>query len=89
MLAAAAAYQLAPSKQACLRRLCGAPASVWEVGRGGRTRALRTGLECGGWCLGCCWALMASVFALGLMSLVWMVAIWALIMTERRRRWRG
>ncbi len=30
------------------------------------------GLRNGGWCLGCSWALMAALFALGVMSLTWM-----------------
>jgi len=34
----------------------------WRPGRAG---ALRMGMEHGAWCVGCCWALMASLFALG------------------------
>jgi predicted metal-binding membrane protein len=74
VIVVAAAYQLAPPKDACLRRLRVRP---------GGAGALRAGLECGAWCLGCCWALMASLVALGLMSLPWMVLIWALVMGER------
>jgi predicted metal-binding membrane protein len=74
VIVVAAAYQLAPQKDACLRRLRVRP---------GGAGALRAGLECGAWCLGCCWALMASLVALGLMSLPWMVLIWALVMGER------
>jgi predicted metal-binding membrane protein len=83
VLVAAAAYQLLPAKRACLRRLCGPPAHVGEEAPGGAARALSTGLRSGAWCLGCCWALMAGLFALGLMNLTWMVVIWALIMAER------
>jgi predicted metal-binding membrane protein len=74
VIVVAAAYQLAPPKDACLRRL-----RVRPAGAG----ALRAGLESGAWCLGCCWALMASLVVLGLMSLPWMVLIWALVMGER------
>jgi predicted metal-binding membrane protein len=74
VIAVAAAYQFAPPKDACLRRLRVRP---------GGAGALRAGLECGAWCVGCCWALMASLVALGLMSLPWMVLIWALVMGER------
>ncbi len=74
VIVVAAAYQLAPPKDACLRRLRVRP---------GRAGALRAGLECSAWCLGCRWALMASLVALGLMNLAWMVLIWALIMGER------
>jgi len=74
VIVVAAVYQLVPPKEACLRRL--------RVPRGGGS-ALFAGLECGRWCLGCCWALMASLVALGLMSLPWMLLIWALVMGER------
>ena len=41
------------------------------------------GVVHGAWCVGCCWALMASLFALGVMSLTWMIAIAALIAVEK------
>ena len=47
------------------------------------------GMRHGAWCAGCCWALMASLFALGVMSLVWMAVVAALIAFEKlvpRRR---
>ena len=40
------------------------------------------------WCLGCCWALMAGLFALGVMSLTWMALIAALIALEKTIPWR-
>jgi predicted metal-binding membrane protein len=83
VLAAAAAYQLTPPKRACLRRFCAPLEPMWEVGSGGRIGGLRTGLESGLWCVGCCWALMASLFALDLMSLTWIFVIWAQVMAER------
>ena len=39
------------------------------------------------WCLGCCWALMAALFALGVMSLAWMAFIAALIALEKTLPW--
>ena len=42
----------------------------------------------GAWCVGCCWALMASLFALGIMSLVWMAFVAALIAVEKLVRWQ-
>ena len=41
------------------------------------------GLSHGAWCIGCCWALMASLFALGVMSLVWMAVVAGLIAFEK------
>jgi predicted metal-binding membrane protein len=83
VLAAAAAYELTPLKQACLSR-CRSPfgffAGRWRGGPGG---ALRMGLEHGAWCLGCCWLLMVGLFALGAMSITWMLVITALIAAEK------
>jgi predicted metal-binding membrane protein len=42
----------------------------------------------GAWCVGCCWALMASLFALGIMSVVWMAFVAALIAIEKTLPWR-
>src|SRR5678815_712653 len=48
-----------------------------------RWGALRMGARHGAWCIGCCWALMASLFALGVMSLVWMAVVAGLIAFEK------
>jgi hypothetical protein len=45
------------------------------------------GLLHGGWCVGCCWALMAALFALGVMSIGWMAFIAALIAAEKLLPW--
>jgi predicted metal-binding membrane protein len=42
----------------------------------------------GAWCVGCCWALMASLFALGVMSAVWMAVVAGLIALEKTLPWR-
>ena len=42
----------------------------------------------GAWCIGCCWALMASLFALGVMSIAWMAFVAALIAAEKLLPWR-
>ena len=41
------------------------------------------GIRHGAWCIGCCWALMISLFALGVMSLAWMAFVAALIAFEK------
>ena len=41
------------------------------------------GAKNGAWCVGCCWALMASLFALGVMSVAWMVVVAGLIAIEK------
>jgi Predicted metal-binding integral membrane protein (DUF2182) len=60
--------------------------TAWRPGRSG---ALRMGMEHGGWCVGCCWGLMAALFALGVMSIGWMVLIAALIATEKLLPWKA
>jgi predicted metal-binding membrane protein len=45
------------------------------------------GAKHGAWCVGCCWALMASLFALGVMSIAWMAFIAALIAAEKLLPW--
>ncbi len=46
------------------------------------------GAKHGAWCIGCCWALMASLFALGVMSLTWMALVAGLIAVEKTLPWR-
>jgi len=83
VLVAAAGYQLTPAKDACLRRCRGTLDFLMTQWRDGSPGALRMGIVHGAWCVGCCWALMAALFALGLMSLTWMILIAALIAIEK------
>jgi predicted metal-binding membrane protein len=82
-LLVAAAYELTPLKDVCLGK-CRSPLGfLLGAWRGGRLGALRMGISHGAWCIGCCWALMASLFALGVMSLVWMAVVAGLIAFEK------
>jgi predicted metal-binding membrane protein len=60
-----------------------------ERWRPGRLGALRMGIEHGVTCIGCCWALMAALFALGVMSVAWMALVAALIAAERLLPWKA
>jgi predicted metal-binding membrane protein len=82
VIAGAALYQLTRAKRICLRH-CREPQLLIERWRPGRLGAMRMGIEHGGFCVGCCWALMAALFALGVMSVGWMVLIAGLIAIER------
>jgi predicted metal-binding membrane protein len=87
-LIGAAAYELTPLKDACLGR-CRSPLGfLLGSWRGGRIGALQMGARHGAWCVGCCWALMASLFALGVMSIAWMAFVAGLIATEKLLPWR-
>jgi predicted metal-binding membrane protein len=76
-------YQLTPLKQVCLRHCRGPVHFVLHDWRNGRLGALRMGVEHGAFCVGCCWGLMLALFALGVMSLVWMAVIAAIILVEK------
>jgi predicted metal-binding membrane protein len=87
VLALAAIYELTPLKNACLAT-CRSPLGfLLGTWRDGRLGALRMGSQHAAWCLGCCWALMAALFALGVMSLIWMAFVAALIALEKTLPW--
>ena len=82
-LLVAAVYELTPLKDVCLGK-CRTPLGFllgsWRDGLSG---SLQMGARHGAWCVGCCWALMASLFALGVMSIVWMAVVAGLIAFEK------
>ena len=86
-LIVAAAYELTPLKDVCLSE-CRSPVG-FLVGswRDGLSGAVAMGARHGAWCVGCCWALMASLFALGVMSLAWMAFVAVLIALEKILPW--
>ncbi|MDX6199110.1 MAG: hypothetical protein QOJ79_2261 [Actinomycetota bacterium] len=84
VLIVAGLYQFTPWKRACLRA-CRTPLtflSTHDFGRG-RRGTMRAGVSHGAYCLGCCWALMAVLFAVGLMNLTWMAAIAVVFLAEK------
>lgn len=87
ILIAAGAYQLTPWKAACLSH-CRSPLgflmSHWRAGKLG---AFRMGWRHGLFCLGCCWALMGVLFAVGVMNLVWVAALTIFILLEKTGPW--
>jgi predicted metal-binding membrane protein len=85
----AGVYQFTSPKAGCLRRCRDRVEFLTDHWRPGRLGALRMGVEHGGFCIGCCWALMAALFALGVMSLTWMAVVAALIAAERLLPWHA
>ena len=85
---AAAIYQLSPLKNSSLRSCRNPRAFVSEHWRSGPVAGLRMGIEHGRVCVASSWALMAALFALGVMSVGWMVLVAALIATEKLLPWR-
>jgi predicted metal-binding membrane protein len=76
-------YQFTPLKHACLSH-CRSPFAFvlnhWRDGWGG---ALRMGTSHGLYCLGCCWVLMALLFAVDVMNLLWVAALAAFVFAEK------
>jgi predicted metal-binding membrane protein len=45
--------------------------------------ALKMGVNHGAFCVGCCWALMALLFVVGVMNLLWVAIIAAFVLVEK------
>jgi predicted metal-binding membrane protein len=86
-LVVAAVYELTPLKDVCLGK-CRSPLGfLLGAWRDGVTGALQMGMKNGAWCVGCCWALMASLFALGIMSVFWMAVVAGVIAVQKMVPW--
>lgn len=82
-LIVAGIYQWTPWKDACLEQ-CRSPLhylmTSWRDGGWG---TIRMGFHHGFYCIGCCWALMAVMFAVGVMNILWMVIIAFFVLAEK------
>lgn len=81
VLLTAGVYQFTPAKRACLAR-CWYPR--WSfAGAETPLAAFREGLVQGGICLGCCWAVMSVMFAVGLMNVLWIALLGGVMALEK------
>jgi predicted metal-binding membrane protein len=80
VIAVAAVYELVPPKQICLARCRDRP-------RDSPRGAVASGIRSGAWCVGCSAALMASLFALGVMNLRWMALTATLLAVQKAGPW--
>lgn len=90
LLAAAGAYQFTALKYACLSRCRSPLGALMTQKRDDITGAFLLGLRQGAYCTGCCWLLMALLLVLGVMNLLWIVALTLLVLLEKflhRPRW--
>jgi predicted metal-binding membrane protein len=80
VLVVAGVYQFTPLKNVCLHA-CRSPLDFIAMrwGRG----PVRLGVEHGGYCVGCCWALMAVVVGAAAMSITWAAVIAAVVFAEK------
>jgi predicted metal-binding membrane protein len=84
-LLVAAAHQLSPLKDACLSQ-CRTPLGMFLRARGNLRNpltAVRLGAGHAAYCVGCCWAFMLVLVAVGVMEPLWMVGVAALIFVEK------
>lgn len=83
VLMAAGLFQFLPLKGACLAH-CRSPLSYfiarWQDGPIG---GLRLGLAHGAYCLGCCWLVMLTALAMGVMNVAWMAVLTAVVVLEQ------
>jgi len=83
LLIIAGVYQLTPFKNVCLEH-CRSPVEFLSRNfRPGSVGAFRLGWKHGLYCLGCCWFLMALLFAGGIMNLVWIAGLAILVLIEK------
>jgi predicted metal-binding membrane protein len=85
VLMAVGLYQWTPLKETCLRS-CQAPLAFLMSHGGFRNKplgALRLGMAHGGYCLGCCFALMALLFVGGIMNVLWIAGLTILVLLEK------
>ena len=87
ILVGAGAFQFSPIKERCLAE-CRSPVQfLWRHYRPGVGNAWWLGLRHGIFCLGCCWALMLLMFAVGVGSLAWMAALTGVMLVEKTSRY--
>jgi predicted metal-binding membrane protein len=88
-LVLAGIYQFTPLKYKCLDK-CRSPMSFilshWR-GRQEGVQSLLLGIHHGLFCLGCCWALMLLMFAVGAGSIAWMLVLGAVMAIEKNASW--
>jgi predicted metal-binding membrane protein len=86
VIVAAALYELTPLKRTCLHH-CRNPEFPTVDRPPGYAGALRSGIAHGGYCVGSSWGLMAALFAVGVMSIAWMVVVAVLIAADKLLPW--
>jgi predicted metal-binding membrane protein len=83
ILVAAGLYQFSALKHACLRQ-CQQPFPFFFANWATRPRGVfRLGVRQGLFCVGCCWAMMLVMFAVGVMNVIWMAALGAVMTIEK------
>jgi predicted metal-binding membrane protein len=77
-------YQFSGLKEACLKKCRHPFTTLFSCWSTKPARIFRLGIDQGFWCLGCCWALMLVMFAVGLMNIFWMALIALFTVVEKQ-----
>ncbi|EKF17528.1 DUF2182 domain-containing protein [Nitratireductor pacificus] len=86
VLAIAGAYQFSGLKEACLVKCRNPFATLFGRWSTRPAAVFRLGMEQGLWCLGCCWALMLVMLAVGTMNIFWMALLGVFVIVEKHGR---
>ena len=89
VLIAAGVYQFTPLKNTCLVQ-CQSPFRFLMSHGGFRSNVpgcVQLGFLHGVYCVGCCWILMALLFVLGVMNVLWIAALALLVLVEKLTPW--
>lgn len=76
-------YQFSGLKESCLKKCANPFATLFSRWSVKPSRIFLLGIDQGMWCLGCCWALMLVMFAVGLMNVFWMALIALFTLVEK------
>jgi predicted metal-binding membrane protein len=80
---AAGAYQFSALKRACVTQ-CQHPFRFFFANWTAEPRGVfRLGVRQGIYCLGCCWAMMVLMFAMGVMNVLWIAVLGAIMTIEK------
>lgn len=83
----AGAYQMSNWMRRCLWKCQHPGVMLLRRYRPGARAAAGLGIEHGLTCVGCCWALMLLMFAVGAMNLLWMAALTAVMVAQKTSPW--
>jgi len=83
LLILAGLFQFAPLKRACLSHCRNPLTYLLSRWRGGPRGGFRLGIAHGAYCVGCCWLLMMTGLAMGVMNMAWMAVLTLVVGVEQ------
>ncbi len=83
LLILAGLFQFAPWKRACLTHCRNPLTYLLSRWRGGPRGGFHLGIAHGAYCVGCCWLLMLTGLAVGVMNMAWMAVLTLIVALEQ------